>query len=40
MGGWVGGGGIKNKANSVQFRLKLPVRTELGNFKLKFKVVL
>ena len=28
--GGVGGGGIKNKANSVQFRLKLPVRTELG----------
>ena len=31
---WVAGrvaGGIENKANSVQFQLKLPVWTELGN---------
>ena len=33
-GGRPGGrvaGGIENKANSVQFQLKLPVGTELGN---------
>jgi len=29
VGGWVGG--IKIKAKSVQLRLNLPVRTELGN---------
>ena len=38
MGGWVE---IKNKANSAQFQLNLPVRTELGNLKcepvLKYK---
>ena len=34
VGGWVGGwrvGGTKNKANSVQIQLNLPVWTELGN---------
>ena len=31
--GWVGE--MKNKANSVQFKMKLPVRTELGNIRGK-----
>ena len=30
VAGWVAGG-IEIKANSVQFQLKLPVGTELGN---------
>ena len=32
--GWAAGG-IEIKANSVQFQLKLPVGTELGNYVFK-----
>ena len=33
-------GGIENKANSVQFPVKLPVGTELGNSDLKMTKIL
>ena len=37
LGGW-GAGWVENKANSVQFQLKLPVLTELENsYLLEFK---
>ena len=38
VAGWVAGqvaGGIKIKANSVKFQLKLPVGNELGNKEIE-----